>query len=536
MDALLRVEHLSKGFGTLPAVRRVSFTIAPGEVVGLAGQSGAGKSVITALLAGLYPADEGEIIFAGRRLTWPFHARRLGIEVIYQQPELADALDITANLFLGHEPGWPCWKSWLKVPARRRMDHEAERILARLGVRFNSLRETVSNLTSEQRQLIAIARVLARPARLVIIDEPTDVLSYSSQHILLNLIQSWQQQGLAVLFCSDNLEHLFAVTDRIVALRQGEVVATQRTDETSREEIVAALVGTTDRQQLTPTIWALDSYYRAKEQAEQLRAHELLLQRHLATQDSLNRELIERLAEQVTALDRANLSLQDAQRRLLTEREEERKHLARELHDQVLQDLLSINYQLEELAEETPPDAMRQTVADIRASIRTLVDDIRRICGNLRPPTIDNLGLGAALQSYTREWQARTGIPVSLELDPQLGRLPETTELSIFRIVQEGLNNVRKHAAASAVRISLKHTSPRTLMVVLADNGRGLPEDFDLATLSANRRYGLLGIGERVALLGGRFNIQNQADGGTVLQVEIPHPRVAITGETLLPI
>ena len=104
-------------------------------------------------------------------------------------------------------------------------------------------------------------------------------------------------------------------------------------------------------------------------------------------------------------------------------------------------------------------------------------------------------------------------------------RLPEAIELSIFRIVQEGLNNVRKHAAASSVEIRLAHTSPRTLMLSVADDGRGLAEDFDLGTLSASGHYGLLGISERVALLGGRCKVQNRPTGGTLIQVEIPHPR-----------
>jgi signal transduction histidine kinase len=156
-----------------------------------------------------------------------------------------------------------------------------------------------------------------------------------------------------------------------------------------------------------------------------------------------------------------------------------------------------------------------------------LVDDLRRICGNLRPPTIDSLGVGAALQSYTRDWSERTGISVDLDLDAHLGRLPEAIELSIFRIVQEGLSNIRKHAQASLVHIHLKHTSPRMLRISMADNGRGIAPNFDLATLSVNGHYGLLGISERIALLGGRLKLQNRAAGGLLLEVEIPHPRVA---------
>jgi signal transduction histidine kinase len=211
----------------------------------------------------------------------------------------------------------------------------------------------------------------------------------------------------------------------------------------------------------------------------------------------------------------------------LTEREQERKHLAREIHDQVIQDLLSINYQLEEIeVDEHVTSALKGRLTDIRESIRGLIDDLRHICGNLRPPTIDSLGLGAALQSYTHEWSKRTGTGVTLNLDTNRGRLPETIELSIFRIVQEGLSNVRKHAHASAVQICLQHTSPRALMVSIADDGRGLPDDFDLSALSAEGHYGLLGISERVALLGGRLKLQNQANGGLLIQAEIPHPRV----------
>ena len=165
---------------------------------------------------------------------------------------------------------------------------------------------------------------------------------------------------------------------------------------------------------------------------------------------------------------------------------------------------------------------------ELRTTIRELIGDLRRICGDLRPPTIDSLGLGAAIQSYTHDWSDRAGIALTLEMPSDLGRLPEDIELSVFRIVQEGLSNVRKHASASAVVVCLKHTSPRTLMVSIADNGRGLPEGFDLSALSADGHYGVLGISERIALLGGRLRLQNQASGGLRLEVEIPHPRVEV--------
>jgi signal transduction histidine kinase len=529
-EPLLRAKQLSYSLGTLPLIHQVSLEIEGGEVVGLAGQSGAGKSALALLLAGLYTPTAGELYFAGRRITWPFRARTLGIEVVHQQPEMAEGQDITSNVFLGNELGWPKMTGrWLKVPNRRRMDDEAARILAQLGMSYTSLRERAANLSGEQRQLIAIARTMTHSARLVIIDEPSLLLSYPYQQRLLTLIQEWREQGTAVLFGSDNVDHLMAVTDRIVVLRHGRLIAEHRTDATDREMILAAMVGAADQQQLTPIIWALDSYYRAREQAEKLHQRQSLLARELETHDVLNHQLIDQLADQISALDQANTALQDAQRRLLTELEQERKRLAREIHDQVIQNLLGVGYRLEEIeAGSAVTPALESELMEVRSSVRELVGDLRHICGALRPPTIDSLGLGSALQSFAYEWSKRTSIQVTLQLDPNLGRLPESTELSIFRIVQEGLNNVRKHAAANSVSISLEHTSPRRLMLSIADNGCGLPTNFDLARLPAEGHYGVLGITERVALLGGRCRFQNRPEGGALIQAEIPHPRVEL--------
>jgi signal transduction histidine kinase len=172
-----------------------------------------------------------------------------------------------------------------------------------------------------------------------------------------------------------------------------------------------------------------------------------------------------------------------------------------------------------------PP--LTDQLASIRNNVRDLVDEPRHICGSLRPPTIDSLGLGPVLQSYTRDWSERTGIPADLDLDPQLGRLLETIEPSIFRVVREGLSNVQRHANARTVQISLRHSSPRPLMLSIVDNGVGLGDDFELTALPVEGRYGLLGISERVASLGGRSRFQNQAGCGLLVQAEIPHPRVA---------
>lgn len=526
MEPLLRAINLSRSMGRLSRIQGLSFEIQAGEVVGLAGQSGAGKTTVATLLAGSHVPDSGELYFDGHRLKWPFQARRLGIEVVRQPPEMAENLDITRNVFLGGELGWSLFGRWLRVPNPREMDARAASVLAELGMRYPSLRSGVADLSIEQRQLIAIARAMTHPRRLIVIDDPGVVLSYPYQQRLLALVQEWQRQGTAVLFASDNVDHLMGVTDRIIVLRHGVCTAEYRTDAISREEILSSMVGATNQHQLTPIIWALDSYYRAREQAEKLYHRQSLLERELQAGNGLEQQLFDQLADQINALDRANVALQDAQRRLLTELEQERKRLAREIHDQVIQDLLGVGYQLEELQAGTGEGSpVAQELQAIRSSVHGAITDLRHICGTLRPPTIDSLGLGSALQSYTYEWSKRTGIRCTLTLDPALGRLAESTELSVFRIVQEGLTNVRKHSGAKTVEVRLESNSPRRIMLTIADDGRGLPKDFDLAQLSGQGHYGVLGITERVALLGGQWRFQNRPEGGAFIQVDVPYRR-----------
>jgi signal transduction histidine kinase len=527
MDPLLRVTNVSKSFSNLPVLQQVSFDVRAGEVVGLTGSIGSGKSVLMMLLAGLYEPDEGEIYFGQKRLRWPFSAQSLGIGVIHQRPTLVDQLDLVSNIFLANEIAWPKGAGPLRILDHDRMIHKAAAILTQLGVEVDSLMRKASELSADQRQMIAIARVLTLPLRIVLIDEFTMFLNYPNQQRLFNLIQTWREQGVAVIFSSNNLDHLFAVTDRIMVLHQTHKVADLRTDENTRETVVNLLLEGAMPGRPASTLWDFDSYSDFRKNAERLRYHQMLLEKDLASEDSLNRQLTRQMADQVRTLDQVNTALLEAQRRLMTEREEERKHLARELHDQVIQDLLSINYELEGLETEDGLSAeLAEHLSDARASIREQVDSLREICRSLRPPTIDSLGLGSALLSYTRDWSARSGIQVNLDVDENLGRLPEDTELSLFRIIQEGLSNVRRHAQASSVQITLQHTSPRSLMISLLDDGDSMPEDIDINDLANHGHFGLLGISERVALLGGRFRLQRPPEGGLLMVVEIPHPRI----------
>lgn len=547
---LLRVENLSKNFDRLPVLRDVSFSLEQGEVLGLVGRQGAGKSTLFNLLSGAISPSSGTIQFDGltQRYANRSQANKLGIETVFQSSGTIDRFDVRNNLFsdresgiettrrtsglveqfdvahnimLGREPRkWPL----LGMIDWDRMIQTAKVLLAEFDLPPDVVREKVSNLSDEQRQVLILARALYQPCRLLLMDDILPVLSFQRQEILLEKIRKLAAQGTSIITSSNDLKHLFAVTDRILVLYEGRLVADRRTAESTPREIVELMVGSSRQEQVSPLIWALESYHAAQQQAEELRRTQASLQESLEARTSLNRQLFERLRNQVSALDQLNAALQSTQRRLITEREDERKALARELHDQIIQDMLSFNYRLEEVENVANSAALQKELASIRQGIRSMVGELRQLCSDLRPPSIDHHGLSAAIDSFAHEWAERNDIHLQLEIDPALGRLPETIELSVFRIVQEGLNNVRKHAAAQHVRLSLQRTSAANLLVRLEDDGRGLSAPTDLASLSLNKHFGLVGISERVALLGGSMNIESSKGSGTILQVEIPSP------------
>ncbi len=525
---LLSVSNLSKYFGTVAALVGVNFSIEPGDVLGVVGQRGSGKSTLFQLLSGVHSPTSGEIYLNGARTIFKNapHAQSLGIYSIQQNPNLAENLDVVSNVFLGRE----IRRSSLFPlrPDQTRMIQQTWKLLESFNVSPDLIYEKVANLSNEQKQIVALAKLLCQPSSLLLMDEPLAALSYDRQKKLLHRIQELSEQNVSVIISSDDLKQLFAVTNRILVLYRGSQVALRLTSESTPREIVELIVGSNRQEQVTPVIWAFENYHTAQQQAEELRRTQMALRQSLEVQDSLNRQLIERLRDQVEALDRLNLALQEANRRLMTESETARKALARELHDQVIQDLLSFNYQLEEAENATEDEQRRMDLAEIRGGIRAVVSSLRQICSDLRPPTIDSHGLSAAIRSLAHQWTQHTGIQVQLEIDPALGRLPEPIELSVFRIIQEGLSNVRKHANATLVKLTLLRTSTASLVVQLMDNGQGFAKPINLAELSGEKHFGLIGISERVTLLGGTMQMTTSPHGGLELLIEIPSPYPSI--------
>jgi simple sugar transport system ATP-binding protein len=241
--SLLEVKDVHKSFGSIEALRGVSFSVEAGSVTALVGDNGAGKSTLMKTITGVYRPDKGAIVFDGARLDVldPRAIRERGIEMIYQDLALAKMRDVATNIFLGRE----ITRNLLgiKFIDHKQMEIEAGRMIEKLGARVKSVKQVAGLLSGGQQQSVAIARALTFNPKLVIMDEPTAALAVREIEHVLDLIRNLKSQGIAVILISHRLTDVFAVCDRIVVLRQGAVIADDPTVATTMTAVVSHIVG-----------------------------------------------------------------------------------------------------------------------------------------------------------------------------------------------------------------------------------------------------------------------------------------------------
>ncbi len=239
---LLEVRNVAKNFGAIQAIADMSFTVEAGEVVGLMGDNGAGKSTMVKLIAGNFPPTEGEVLVEGQVCHFhrPVEARAKGIEVVYQDLAIADNLTAAENVFLGREVK----KGFgpLRILDKQAMIDRSGEIFAELKSETRP-RDLVRKMSGGQRQAVAIARTRLAKAKLVLMDEPTAAISVRQVAEVLELIRRMRAQGVAVILISHRMPDVFAVCDRIIVMRRGGKVADKRTAETSPEEITGLITG-----------------------------------------------------------------------------------------------------------------------------------------------------------------------------------------------------------------------------------------------------------------------------------------------------
>ncbi|MCY4371253.1 MAG: ATP-binding cassette domain-containing protein [bacterium] len=220
----LELQELSKSFGAVKAARSVSFKVHRGEVMGLLGDNGAGKTTVVNCIAGSYQPDSGAILIDGTPadIQDPQSARDLGIETVYQDLALVETLDVTSNMFLGREAKrrWPLlrWMGWMD---RRRMQRETMQNLEKLHINIPSVRSVVAQLSGGQRQAVSVGRAVAWGRHIVLLDEPAAALGVEQTELVLTLIRRLRDEGVAVVLISHNMHDVLEACDRVVVLRHG---------------------------------------------------------------------------------------------------------------------------------------------------------------------------------------------------------------------------------------------------------------------------------------------------------------------------
>ncbi len=237
-DPVLRLGKIEKSFAGVHALKGVDFEVVGGEVHALLGENGAGKSTLMRILFGVWQPDGGEINLLGSgpiQVHGPRHALSLGIGLVSQEPSIVPQLDVAQNIFLGH-------RSALSLSGRRALQREARRILDTLAP---NLSETaiVGSLGMAERQMVEIARALARGGRIIAFDEPTSSLTPSERDNLFDIIRGLKASGKAIIYISHRMKEIHAIADRVTVLRDGEVVASGAITEFSANALNTLIAG-----------------------------------------------------------------------------------------------------------------------------------------------------------------------------------------------------------------------------------------------------------------------------------------------------
>jgi len=237
---LLALEKISKSFGGLHALQEIDLAIFEGEVHAILGENGAGKSTLMKIIAGVLHPDSGKIIFKGEDIKFegPRDAAKHGIAIVYQEPSYFPELSVLENFYLGEELTSKIGSlDWSK------MAEKASLALNDMKLSTDLLKKRMSELSIGTQQLVLIARAMHKNARLLILDEPTSILSQAETNILFSAIRELKKQGISVLYISHRLNEIFQIADRITVLRDGKLISQYMLSEATEDKLIQAMSG-----------------------------------------------------------------------------------------------------------------------------------------------------------------------------------------------------------------------------------------------------------------------------------------------------
>lgn len=236
---MIRLDGITKVFPGVKSLDNVSFEAKTGEIHALLGENGAGKSTLIKTMAGAYIPEEGTIEFDGQPRKWasPKDAKDAGIHIIYQELMLFPEMTVAENIFIGEAP-----RTRLGLIDYRAMYARAAEALDRLGHHLDP-RALIKDLSVADQQMVEIAKALVGDTKLLVLDEPTAVISGREAELLFERVKRLRDQGVCIIYISHRLEEIFAIADRVTVLKDGQYVGTREIDDLNRDQLVAMMVG-----------------------------------------------------------------------------------------------------------------------------------------------------------------------------------------------------------------------------------------------------------------------------------------------------
>ena len=238
-DEIVNVENICKSFSTVEVLHNISFGIRRGEILGIIGENGAGKSTMMKILSGVYELSSGQIFFEGKpvQIDSPQDAKKMGISIIPQEFNLINDLSVYNNVFLGSE--------LLKKNGlldKTTMKERTRELLTSLEVELSPDAQ-IGDLSTAEKQMVEISKAIAFESRILIMDEPTSVLTSHEINILFNLMRKLKEKGLTIVYISHKLKEVKEICDRVMVLRDGNFVLNEEIDKISPEKMAQSMVG-----------------------------------------------------------------------------------------------------------------------------------------------------------------------------------------------------------------------------------------------------------------------------------------------------